>query len=356
MSSRRNVLKPSIQACQPTDDFDAAKATKQDHPVIFLGGIPKQVTRSELLYYLESFGKLNYFSMPYFKHPDNHKGFAKVYYSRQEAAAEVLRLENHKVMGLPIAVLPWVGKKKFISKKEKPSSCKLFLKFKRSVSEAELMKYFTTFGSVEKLEIKMNYKTHEPRDFGFIQFYDPSCSTAVMELGPLHLVNGKEVFLSYSKSAAELGQEHSKKNSNSTTRKNEKKQTTSLNTSTIRRSPQMPKKDKIGIYQHNATSSQLPVSYSSQNSLVHLQTPLPLSGAYPEDVMYHLTKPNSHGWNHEKVYYNHLDQDNLVFRKKRAPRPVFERTASNNIQLFINKRAARPESVHMSPDHQFPYQ
>lgn len=304
MSSRHNVLGTSSIETLPTKVSDQKEVRNPEHPLIFIGGIPKQVTRSDIQTYLSRFGKLKYFSMPYHLFPDNHKGFAKAFFKCMDIAQGFLNIKDHKVKGMQVAVLPWVGKKKFVSRKEQPSTAKLFMKFKEPVSEVDLVQYFCKFGAVERIDLKMNYKTQEQRGFGFILFSNSEDATAVLRFSTSHLIRGNEILMSSSKSTTELCSNSKQKE---------------------QADPNKPSNQDISSY-----SQKIP--FCSSVSSIHLQSGykkefqtnpvrrVGSKGSQPVSEYYgkpkdHFTKPNSRKWNHERVDFNHKDTANLLFKK-----------------------------------------
>lgn len=306
MSSRHAVLKARDSGIVPTEAVGQISRDRIGCPLVFVGSIPRQITRADVRAYLSSFGDLNYFSMPYYLYPDNHKGFAKVYFCSIEAAQAILRQETHTIKDLPIAVLPWVGKHKFVSRKEQPSAAKLFAKFSEPVPESDLLEYFEQFGRVERIEIKMNYKTKALRNFGFIIFQKASSAGKALSRSTLHVIKGKEVNLSPSKSANELSLKSKK-----SPMKPAQGYTDSLDPLTAKRS--------IGSssdhsYERHPIETSFPVSSTIRGAVMTSRQHLhPVS--YPAGPANHVTKPNSSQWHHHRVDSNHRDSENLLFKK-----------------------------------------
>lgn len=159
----------------------------------FLGGLPVQVTYEELQNYVAKFGPVLVLSFPYNPSTRRHKGFAKVFYKYRESLDLAVSLKDHTLHGVSFGFSEWVPKKNFASKKEAPSSTKLFLKFDPSIKEQALHAYFSNFGIIEKLEIKKDYLTGLSRGFGFLVFSSESEARCVLERSEVHMISRKSV-------------------------------------------------------------------------------------------------------------------------------------------------------------------
>lgn len=175
---------------------------------VFIGGIPKQATRKEIINYVCQFGKLKYFALPHNKNEqEGHKGFSKVLFEKTEDMLAFINFKNHRLHGVSIGVSQWVAKRDHKSKKEIPSVCKLFFKFKVAPSQNELYDHFSQFGLINNIEIKVNYRTNQIRDFGFVIFADPISTQRALGYGTLHMIGRKSILVFNSKSQSEFMKE-----------------------------------------------------------------------------------------------------------------------------------------------------
>lgn len=314
MSLRQKSLRATPQESMIIEKTDNSSGKILSHPLIFVGGIPKLVSRAEVQSYLSTFGEIKYFSMPYYLHADNHKGFAKVYYYSSQVTMNILEMPCHKIREFPVAIIPWIGKSKFKSRKEQPSQSKLFAKFNQKVDQETLLEHFSTFGKVVKIEFKVNHNTNSLRNFCFI-IYETQEQAAKALAHPVHKVGKCPVFVSLSKSWAELSHMRSVPAPFI--------ESAETNVGMGSRQPikrQQGLASKVPV-QFDTRTIYSPVSLSKKSNLqsgqVRLDGPSsfhPVSFATEESRDHHI-KPNSRSWHYEQVASNHQDYHNLLFKK-----------------------------------------
>ena len=193
----------------------ARPEVSQRPTMIFIGGIPKQATREDMAAYVENFGSLVYFSMPFDVDPDQHKGFAKVVFNSVAEEEYFLGQPRHTFLNIDMGVKKWIAKENHLSFKEKPSECKIFFRFSRPITHEQAFNNFRQFGQVYDLEIKMNYRTNEIRDFGFVTFTSVTDARNLLDHGLSHNIEGARVKLEYSKHDFEVKQSSCVKNNTS---------------------------------------------------------------------------------------------------------------------------------------------
>lgn len=354
MSSRQHLTKAREEAVPlPSTVAEVSRSGRrgrQDHPLLYVGDISKKISRAEVHRYLSKFGEISYFSMPFYLCPDNHKGFAKVYFSNIQATDAILRTKCHRIKNRMITVIPWEGKGQLVSKKEDPSENKVFFRFKKTIPEAELMEYFSQFGPVDKIDIRYYNRTKVSRDFGFIVFRDVSSTSELLSKENPHMIIGKEVFVSPSKSTAELhllSERRLKRQSEIMAAVNSKTQyqaesiessgkdcseqdtfPKSLSGSIRQQLPDRPVSTTERTSPFNPRQS--PVSKGLLGSIPSRNPPSPVSKRllgdlpsrnpqFPVSTHFrpaeHLVKPSSSRWHHEIVDFNHFDCNNLTFKK-----------------------------------------
>lgn len=332
---KKNAQKSSKLASKPS----GKTLTESVNSAIFIGGIPKQADKDELVEYLSQFGDVVNISMPFRGVQSNHKGFAKVLLSSGLDTYRFLSCPEHLICNMKIGASRWVSKLDHVSLKEAPTENKLFIRIKGNLSESELLEYFRCFGKVESIEIKLNYRTGQLRDIGFVTFENPESAALVVEKGENHQVHGSKVLVQFSMTKRDLAkafkQSQNIKSVQSLHSKDEDKCQPLKHTSK-RQKPFINESRKIGTskeaYQFQASKSRHP----SLNTSLHQQmskmrkNDTPVSGnvgtsgtigihhvsPFPQNRLYqqHLAKPCSSRWHHPNVSKNHAIDSNLVFR------------------------------------------
>lgn len=184
---------------------DKNKTKCRNSIVGFVGGLPVQTTLQELEAYVRSFGPIYYLSLPVDSVTGRrHKGFAKVFYKKQESLDAAISCPKHSLHGVEFGFSAWVPKKKFSSKKEKPAANKLFFKMSALIEESILLRFFSEFGPVLNLEVKQDYEIGKPRNFGFVVFQYDEDALSVINSGSLFHLNKKKLMVQPSKTTKQV--------------------------------------------------------------------------------------------------------------------------------------------------------
>ena len=141
-----------------------------ESPNIFVGGIPSELSPSDVLDYLAQFGRIETIEMPRDPVTKQWKGYAKARIQSEDGYLNLLSQENHWIKGFNLGVKPWVEKRDYLARKDELNKRKLFVKFMPVMSEQKLYNYFSQFGPLESVECKHDPETKKPRNFGFVVF------------------------------------------------------------------------------------------------------------------------------------------------------------------------------------------
>ena len=177
---------------------------QQSEYVGFVGGIPLQATYQELHDYMSQFGPICHVSLPVHQATGAHKGFAKVYFTHPDSLERAVRHHSHRLHNLEFGVSIWVPMKEFVSKKKNPSKDKLFFRMESFLPKKKLKEYFSNFGTVLNLEIKVDHVTGIPRDFGFVIFSKSEEVKNVLRHSLVHKVDKILVTVEPSKTNEEI--------------------------------------------------------------------------------------------------------------------------------------------------------
>jgi RNA recognition motif-containing protein len=296
-----------------------SKKVQTDHsrPMIFVGGIPQIVRRTEAMLYAEQFGRLLHFDMPVKKTTALHHSFCKLVFERPSDAETFLSYaDGHYLGDTLVGASRWVERDQHVSLKEVPTENKLFFKFKTAVTTDQLSKYFGRFGIVEQVEIKQNHVTQQKRDFGFVYFADSSAAQAVLEKNTEHLVSGHIIKVYPSRLNSEI---YNAKTTTDTAQRSRN----SLLTPEHEYTSVDGKTSSQAIYkQYSMAKTIQPIEVTttkpSTRSILlmptkHLPVSIPVSITLSMREVYHKVKPCSKHWRHMLISQNHNRAENLTF-------------------------------------------
>lgn len=187
-----------IRSAQPNNQSKTKGQKEKAVHAAFIGGIPLQATKEDLVKYLSSFGVVKRISLPTDNYSETHKGFAKVFFDSEDSLLRAVGFYDHFLFGVKIGISKWVSRSQHVSLKESPSENKVFFRFQSYLEKSVLHRYFMKFGPVESLEIKKNYLEDSNRDFGFVVFESSSSARQLIQLGPRHQVQGVRIFVQQS--------------------------------------------------------------------------------------------------------------------------------------------------------------
>lgn len=165
----------------PVSDGKSAAVSAASGYKVFVGGLSINCKSKELRQYLEKFGEVTQCDVAGEKEGKS-KGFAFATYRTKEARTAALG-KNHQLKGKSFEVRELVDSTKNSEILLELSRRKLYLSnLKKSVTENELISFFSKYGTVEELTINRDVETQESKGFGFVMFAD--CSSVHAILGP----------------------------------------------------------------------------------------------------------------------------------------------------------------------------
>lgn len=170
----------------------------------FIGGIKYSTTRDDILEYVQRFGEIESVFYPINKHTGLPKGFAKVLFAHASYLKNILKDKPHVIHNFEISISAWVPKSEFISKKEKPSINKIFVKYTDSFDFDVLERHFSQFGSLSSVDIKINYVTNLQRGIAFVIFEKQSSADAALKAGSVQSIEHRQIEVRPSKSTDDL--------------------------------------------------------------------------------------------------------------------------------------------------------
>ena len=205
MSSKHRETKDEfIKAQKSIFENETSEAPNSEVSLIFIGGIPKEVSKNDLLEYISEYGQLERFSVPFRGIRKHHKGFAKVLFSSATEMNAFLACPRHVLGNVAVGVSKWFSKFDNHSLNLNPTENKIFFRFKGDINQKDLYQYFSRFGIVESFHEKINYKTNMSKNFGFVTHTNPESALILLDQGLEHVVKGASLLVQLSKSKSGL--------------------------------------------------------------------------------------------------------------------------------------------------------
>ena len=299
--------------------------TDKNRPMLFMGGIPQVVQRTETMLYIEQFGRLVYFDMPTKKMTQVHHGFCKLIFARLRDAEKFLAIPGgHFLGGASVGVSHWVSPDQHTTLRELPAENKLFFKFKTDISADQISTYFQRFGTVNNVEIKQNHVTKQKRDFGFVIFNETTSAQAVLKKGTEHIAGGHKIKVFPSRLTSEV---YNPKSTSIHQQKTASQYITPQIASPCTEQKQISaenlEKNKGNMYRAGSnlevkTTDRIQGStsvFTSRHKLVSNQPPVSRMQQHPVSwrTELHWVKPSSKLWCHIHINQNHRNSLNLNF-------------------------------------------
>jgi len=166
-------------AQEGTDDEDDRK--------LFVGNLSWETSQKDLKDYFTKFGEVTSCTLKTDLDTRRSRGFGFVVFAKSVTVDKVLEEKTHSLGGRNI------DPKRANPRKEREACKKIFCgKVDPGVSEAEIRKYFGTFGEIKKLELPFDKVKDQRRAFIFVEFETEEAVKNVMDKSD-HTLGNQEV-------------------------------------------------------------------------------------------------------------------------------------------------------------------
>ena len=193
ISAERNTIQMYLTQPQATDEFNPWMFPELAAKILFLGGLPLETRRTDLVALLSLFSEVVWLSMALDKVTGGFKGYAFTLLADDEKSQCLLQKKTIDFMGVKVGVLRWKASCDYINDKDSNLKKKVFLKgLEVTVDDAELYQYFSKFGTVEFAEVRRDHLTKQSRRIGFILFEKEEAALKCLEKKK-HFINNKKV-------------------------------------------------------------------------------------------------------------------------------------------------------------------
>lgn len=177
--------------------------------ILFVGGIHKECTQDDLYSYLQKFGEIIWLRIEIDYVTGLGRGHAFVILATKEGQEKVLSYRKHRMRDLFIGISVWKSSKDYLNEKDITMKRKIFVKRLSSTCvEADLVSYFSSFGSVEKAEIRRNHADNTSRKIAFVIFETQKSADECLNC-KLHFLAGREILVKKCRNPTEVKKERS---------------------------------------------------------------------------------------------------------------------------------------------------
>lgn len=175
--------------------------------ILFVGGIPLDCTTQELYGFLSKFDGVKWMKIEEDNITRQPKGYAFAILKTPEGYEKILNQRDHCIRGLKIGVTIWKDPKEYLNDKDKLMRRKVFVKrLHSSVTDADLISYFSQFGTLEKAEVRRSHQDNTSRRIGFVIFDKEDAATKCLNVR-IHVMNGREIICKKCKNTTDVKKE-----------------------------------------------------------------------------------------------------------------------------------------------------
>lgn len=171
------VSKASSMAARLEAAFEAWSSVDTSRTV-FLGDLPENVNRSELLDILSRFGRVQKIVLPKEPKTKKFKGHGKAVFFDPEGAQGALAASTAVVSGHEFQIKNWVDPLTYIHQRDMKAHRKVYVKHKSIHTKESLIKYFQKFGPIEEIDMRFNFNSNRSRNFCYIVFSNSQAAHA----------------------------------------------------------------------------------------------------------------------------------------------------------------------------------
>lgn len=157
---------------------------------VFIGGLSVHVTETELHEYLNRFAPVSFCEIV--KDSKGHsKGYGFAEFSTSENARKAVG-KSHVLQHKVFEVRLYVDPSQNLAILKQIAKRKVFLSGLKSLTEKDIIEYFSKFGAVEDVTLNRHHETQNLRGFGFIMFVKARDAQTVLQVNASnpHIVAG----------------------------------------------------------------------------------------------------------------------------------------------------------------------
>lgn len=177
--------------------------------ILFVGGIHRECDQEELHSYLRSFDQVLWLRIEVDPVTSQGKGHGFAILASKEGQAKILAQKKHRMRDLHVGISVWKSSKEYLNEKDMAMKRKVFVKrLSPTSTETDLFDHFTTFGPVEKAEIRRNHADNTSRKIAFVIFEKEKDAVSCLNCR-LHVLNGREIVVKRCRNPNEVKKERS---------------------------------------------------------------------------------------------------------------------------------------------------
>ena len=183
---------------------------------IFVGGIPQDSEKEEILTYFKVFGKVLNVEIPMNKKKNSIKGFAFVTFEIKDSLEMAIALKSPSIRNKKIAIRAALNEKEAQNETERVQNLKLFVRgFPLDAKEHEIFDFFNQISQVDRVLIVQNAKLQKFRGFAYIVLKSQQAYETALAKSEGLLFRGNQLSVSESKSKDQVDKEKRSSQENS---------------------------------------------------------------------------------------------------------------------------------------------
>ena len=165
--------------------------TSKTSRTIFVGGIPIDSTAKSIISYLSSFDKVEKIQIPKDPMTGILKGYAKAVLATTEGVRRITSHTPHFIGGLKVGILKWQNQSSYLNRKDRLTERKVHIRVPPGISKSLLNEYFSSYGQIEDIVLKIHPFTKEQRNFCYVIFEDKLVAQEVVDMSPHSVLHYK---------------------------------------------------------------------------------------------------------------------------------------------------------------------
>jgi len=193
-------MSDKLDCCSSPHSGERQEAGSIASRTVFIGGIPLFSTTGLVARYLSQFDFVVTVEIPCDSKRGMPKGFAKAVLGSQEGVKTLLACRDHKIGGLQVGISIWKDPSQYLSEKDQQVNKKIFVKYPPELKPSLLETYFSSIGTIVRVDHKKNPVTNMGRNFCYITFDSVETALSITKAS-IHLIDGLQVFCEMSKPA-----------------------------------------------------------------------------------------------------------------------------------------------------------
>ena len=149
---------------------------------IFVGGLALSSVWQDVHDYLTCFGPVANLYLPRCQATGTIQGYAKATFASADSVARILSRPHHSIGGRCVGISLWKKKAEYVPLKDEVRLRKVHVRFRCGLPQRQLREYFSAFGEVEQVDVRLDPVTQAHRKFCYVLFRSPESAQEVARI------------------------------------------------------------------------------------------------------------------------------------------------------------------------------